>query len=73
MVKQYANGNPWPKKLKALRAHYDVTQEQVASRIHAPASTWRNWEYGRRKVSPTVARLLVLSFPEFFRRNPMSG
>ena len=57
----------WPSTLKALREFYGgITQREAAARIEAPFGTWRNWEQGIRKVNPMMARLIRLSFPEYF-------
>lgn len=62
--------NPWPKRLHDLREFYGkITQEEAASRIDAPAGTWRGWEYGRRLPSPMIIKLLKLTFPEYFAQS----
>jgi DNA-binding transcriptional regulator YiaG len=62
------SGNPWPAKLKALRQHYGLTQQQACEEITAPLSTWRGWEHGRRRPSPMIDKLLRLAFPAFFAK-----
>lgn len=64
--------NPWPQRLKELRAFYrtanrDMSQEEAASKIDCPIGTWRGWEQGRRTPNPMIVKLLKLAFPEFFR------
>jgi DNA-binding transcriptional regulator YiaG len=61
--------NPWPGRLYALREFYHINQREAAERVSAPRATWRNWEQGRRRVSPMIARLLELAFPEFFAQS----
>lgn len=60
--------DPWSTRLKQLRDHYGMTQESAAAAIDTPVNTWRNWEQGRRHVSPTIVKLLQLAFPEYFSK-----
>ena len=61
--------NPWPKTLAGLRDALGLTQAEAAAKIDVPIGTWRNWEQGRRRPSPAIARLLWLTFPEFFEKS----
>jgi len=56
--------NPWPAKLKAIRARLDISQREAAERIGTVLRTWQNWEYGRTRPNPMLAKLIDLTFPE---------
>lgn len=55
--------NPWPARLKSIRAKYDLTQSEAAARIGTVLRTWQNWEYGRTRPNAMIARLIGLTFP----------
>lgn len=58
----------WPPTLKALRTHYDLEQTEAAERLGVPVATWRNWEQGRRGVNAMVAKLIRLTFRDYFQK-----
>lgn len=42
-------------ELRELRARNKLTQEQAARICEVTLSCWRNWEAGRRKISPITS------------------
>ena len=56
--------NPWPARLKAIRVRLDITQSEAAARLGTVLRTWQNWEYGRTRPNPMLARLIDLTFPD---------
>jgi DNA-binding transcriptional regulator YiaG len=60
-------GNPWPARLKKLRAKYGLTQKDAAERIGVALRTWISWENRQRIPSGLAVRLLKNSFPDDFR------
>ena len=45
---------------RALRARFELTQEEFAARLEIPVSTLRNWEQGRRRPDPAAVKLLKI-------------
>jgi transcriptional regulator with XRE-family HTH domain len=52
-------GNPWPKRLKALRERLGLTQTEAGARVGVSQRSWALWEAGRIP-SPPVQILLDL-------------
>lgn len=54
--------NPWPARLKKIREDKDMTQAEAAEIVGTVLRTWQNWEYGRSRPSPMIAKLIDLLF-----------
>lgn len=57
-------GNPWPKKLRAVRDKHNLTQAEAAARAGVAARTWIAWENSQAKPSRMATNLLIVAFPE---------
>lgn len=64
MAKKKPAPNPWPGRLKRLRERHGLTQTEAAARVGTGLRTWQNWEYGRTRPNPMIAKLLDLTFPD---------
>ena len=54
--------NPWPARLRAIRAEHGLTQKQAAEKVGTVLRTWQNWEYGRRRPGAATAKLIQILF-----------
>jgi len=60
-------GNPWPKKLRALRdKRGNLTQAEAAEMAGVAARTWIAWENSQSTPSRLAQNLLRQTFPELF-------
>ena len=60
--------NPWPAKLKALRASRKLTQVQAAALLGVSASAWIAWENAVNVPGNITQRLLLATFPELNKK-----
>jgi DNA-binding transcriptional regulator YiaG len=54
----------WPKKLRAIRRKYDLTQKEAAARTQVALRTWINWEADWQEPSTLAQILLQNAFPD---------
>jgi DNA-binding XRE family transcriptional regulator len=59
-----AAGNPWPKRLKKLRATLGLTQAEAAARADVALRTWISWENDHRQPGRITQHMLRDAFPE---------
>ncbi len=52
-------------EIRKLRAHLNLTQQQMADRLGVPRNTYKQWELGRRWKRPSAA---VVNLLEALRR-----
>jgi DNA-binding transcriptional regulator YiaG len=53
--------NPWPERLKALRAKLgNLTREEAAAMIRISPRAWGKWEQGLQTPSPSHQLLIEL-------------
>lgn len=60
-------GNPWPNKLRDLRAkHGNITQAEAAERAGVTTRTWIAWENAQSIPGRLALNLLRATYPELF-------